>query len=67
MRCGSAGSPFWAGVVGVGIAAPLLVQTLAVGHRVRHTSVAPVLVLAGGLLLRFVLVAAGQASHWSPN
>ena len=58
---------FWVGVVGVGILAPLLVQTLAVAHRVRHTPVAPVLVLAGGLLLRFVLVSAGQLSHWGPQ
>lgn len=57
---------FWVGVVGLGIAAPLFVQTLAVGHRVRHTSVAPVLVMAGGLLLRIVFVSAGQASHWRP-
>ncbi len=59
-------APFWVGVVGIGIAAPLFVQTLAVGHRVRHTSVAPLLVLAGGLMLRFVIVSAGQASHWRP-
>ncbi len=57
-------SVFWVGVVGIGIAVPLFVQTLAVGHRVRHTPVAPVLVLAGGLLLRIVIVYAGQASHW---
>jgi protein NrfD len=58
---------FWVGVVGVGILVPLLVQTLAVAHRVRHTPVAPLLVLAGGLLLRFVLVSAGQVSHWGPQ
>ena len=57
---------FWVGVVGAGIAVPLFIQTLAVGHRVRHTSVAPVLVMAGGLLLRFVFVSAGQFSHWRP-
>lgn len=57
---------FWVGVVGLGIAVPLFVQTLAVGHRVRHTPVAPLLVLAGGLLLRFVFVSAGQFSHWGP-
>jgi formate-dependent nitrite reductase membrane component NrfD len=55
---------FWVGVVGLGIAVPLLVQTLAVSHRIRHTSLAPLLVLAGGALLRFVVVSAGQASHW---
>lgn len=57
---------FWVGVVGAGITVPLVVQTLAVGHRVRHTPVAPLMVLAGGLLLRFVFVTAGQASHWRP-
>lgn len=57
---------FWVGVVGIGIVIPLFIQTLAVGHRVRHTAVAPLLVLAGGLLLRFVVVYAGQYSHWSP-
>ena len=57
-------APFWVGVVGAGIAAPLIVQTLAVAHRVRHTAVAPLLVIAGGLLLRFVVVSAGQFSHW---
>ncbi len=55
---------FWVGVVGLGILLPLAIQTLAVTHRVAHTPIAPVLVLAGGLLLRFVIVSAGQASHW---
>ena len=58
---------FWVGVVGLGIAVPLLVQTLAVAHRVKHTPVAPLLVLAGGVLLRFVIVNAGQASRWGPQ
>jgi protein NrfD len=57
---------FWVGVVGLGILAPLLIQSLAVSHRIRHTPVAPLLVLAGGLLLRFVIVAAGQVSRWGP-
>lgn len=57
---------FWVGVVGLGIVVPLFVQTLAVGHRVRHTPVAPLLVLAGGVLLRFVIVVAGQVSGWGP-
>ena len=55
---------FWVGVIGAGIAAPLIVQTLAVSHRVRHTAIAPLFVIAGGLLLRFVVVSAGQFSHW---
>lgn len=57
---------FWVFVVGLGVAAPLFIQLLAVNHRIRHTPVAPLLVLAGGVALRFVIVSAGQASHWSP-
>jgi formate-dependent nitrite reductase membrane component NrfD len=55
---------FWVGVVGFGIVLPLVIQSLAVTHRVAHTPIAPVLVLLGGLLLRFVIVGAGQMSHW---
>ncbi len=55
---------FWVGVVGLGLLLPLAIQTLALARRVDHTPVAPVLVLLGGLLLRFVIVAAGQHSHW---
>jgi formate-dependent nitrite reductase membrane component NrfD len=57
---------FWVGVVGIGIVLPLAIQSLAVSHRIRHTPVAPLLVLAGGLLLRFVIVSAGQVSRWGP-
>lgn len=52
------------GVVGLGIVLPLVIQSLAVTHRVAHTPIAPVLVLLGGLALRFVIVSAGQLSHW---
>jgi formate-dependent nitrite reductase membrane component NrfD len=58
---------FWVGVVGLGIVLPLVIQSLAVRHRVRHTALPPLLVLAGGLALRFVIVYAGQASHWAPR
>ncbi len=56
---------FWVLVVGVGIVIPLVIQTLAVSHRIRHTPLGPLLVMAGGLALRFVVVAAGQVSHWA--
>lgn len=56
---------FWVIVVGLGIVVPLVVQPLAVSHRVAHTPVAPLLVLAGGLALRFVVVFAGQESRWA--
>jgi len=56
---------FWVLVVGLGIVVPLLIQSLAVSHRVAHTPVAPLLVLIGGLALRFVIVYAGQYSRWT--
>jgi formate-dependent nitrite reductase membrane component NrfD len=43
---------------------PLVIQVLAVSHRIAHTPLGPVFVLAGGLALRFVVVLAGQYSHW---
>ncbi|HBL31252.1 MAG TPA: polysulfide reductase [Acidobacteria bacterium] len=55
---------FWVFVVGLGLVVPLVIQPLAVRHRVAHTAVAPLLVIAGGLALRFVIVYAGQMSHW---
>ncbi len=57
---------FWVGVVGLGIALPLFLQSLAAGQRIRPTPVGPLLVLAGSLLLRFVIVHAGQLSRWGP-
>ncbi len=52
-------------VVGLGIVVPLIIQSLAVSHRIRHTPIAPVMVIAGGFILRLVIVYAGQASHWN--
>jgi protein NrfD len=57
-------APFWVLVVGMGIALPLAIQLLMSSHRIAHTIVAPLLVMAGGLALRFVIVSAGQYSHW---
>ena len=51
-------------VVGLGLVIPLVIQSLAVQHRIPHVPAAPILVIAGGLALRFVIVYAGQASHW---
>jgi len=56
---------FWVLVIGMGIVVPLIVQLLAVNHKVKHSAVAPILVLIGGLTLRFVIVYAGQYSHWT--
>jgi formate-dependent nitrite reductase membrane component NrfD len=56
---------FWVGVVFLGIVLPLVIQSLAVTRRVIHSPIAPILVMLGGLALRFVIVSAGQLSHWS--
>ena len=53
---------FWIGVVVVGLLLPLAMQLLALGNRIAHSIVPAVLVLVGGLTLRWVLVHAGQAA-----
>jgi protein NrfD len=55
---------FWVYVIGMGIVIPLIIQLLAVNHKIAHTPIAPILVIAGGLALRFVIVNAGQLSRW---
>ncbi len=62
---GSFAPAFWVFVVCLGIVIPLIIQSLAVSHRIPHTPVAPILVIAGGFLLRMVIVYAGQASQWN--
>ena len=55
---------FWVFVVGLGILLPLAIQLLVASHRIAHTIVPALLVIGGGLALRFVIVSAGQYSHW---
>ncbi|NOX17105.1 MAG: polysulfide reductase NrfD [Chlorobi bacterium] len=57
-------SVFWIFVIALGIVIPLYIQLLAVNHKIKHTPIAPIMVIIGGLILRFVIVAAGQHSHW---
>lgn len=54
-------APFWTLVVIAGLAVPLLLGWLEGRLRLRMTLAAPLLVLCGGLALRWILVAAGQA------
>ncbi|MFO1304812.1 MAG: NrfD/PsrC family molybdoenzyme membrane anchor subunit [Burkholderiales bacterium] len=54
---------FWGVVVALGILAPLALQTLELRHRISHTVAPALLVLAGGLALRWIMVNAGQASQ----
>lgn len=62
---GSLAPVFWVFVIGLGILIPLAIQLLAVNHRIRHTAIAPIMVILGGLILRFVVVYGGQLSHWT--
>jgi formate-dependent nitrite reductase membrane component NrfD len=54
---------FWSLVVVLGILVPLAMQSLELSHRIRHSVVPALLVLVGGLALRWVMVQAGQLSH----
>ena len=56
---------FWVFVIIAGIIIPLVIQLLAVNNKVKHTPVAPIMVISGGLILRFVIVYAGQFSHYA--
>ncbi|HET8725732.1 MAG TPA: NrfD/PsrC family molybdoenzyme membrane anchor subunit [Anaeromyxobacteraceae bacterium] len=53
-------APFWTLVVIVGLLVPALLETLESRLHYRVTAVAPLLVLAGGFALRWIVVAAGQ-------
>jgi formate-dependent nitrite reductase membrane component NrfD len=57
---GSFTAPFWVLVVASGLAVPALLEVLEFRLHLRASVVTPTLVLAGGLALRWVFVAAGQ-------
>jgi protein NrfD len=59
---GSHTAVFWLLFVTVGLVVPFLLEFMALRHRWAETLVAPVLVLIGGIVFRFVLVDAGQLS-----
>jgi protein NrfD len=52
---------FWGLVVACGLLLPVAVDVAGARVKLRHTAVVPALVLLGGLALRWVMVAAGQA------
>jgi formate-dependent nitrite reductase membrane component NrfD len=54
---------FWGGVVVLGLIVPMALQALELGHRIAHSVVPALLVLAGGYTLRWVMVNAGQVSE----
>lgn len=55
---------FWTFVVGMGLVIPLLVELFELKGIHVPAKLAAILVLAGGLILRFIVVDAGQASRW---
>ena len=57
---------FWVGVVGLGVVLPLVWQGLELAHKVAHTALPALGVLAGGFTLRWVMVKAGQMNEITP-
>jgi formate-dependent nitrite reductase membrane component NrfD len=54
---------FWGAIVVAGILVPVVLQSLELSHRIPHTVVPALLVLAGGYVLRWVMVNAGQVAE----
>lgn len=56
--------PFWTFVVGLGLVLPVSLEILELKHKFIPAIVPVVLIVAGNLALRFIVVYAGQASRW---
>lgn len=57
-------APFWILVVALGLVLPAALEILEMRNKKVPYIIAPILVLAGGLIFRFILVHAGQMSRW---
>ena len=57
---------FWVFVMGIGLILPALLEFYEIKGRHIPVALSPTLVLIGGLLLRFLMVKAGQMSTWIP-
>ncbi len=57
-------TPFWLFVVSLGLVIPAILEILELFHYKMPAWIAPVLVLFGGLMFRFIIANAGQASRW---
>ena len=55
---------FWIIVVGLGLMLPAFLETMELRGKKVPAAIAALLVLVGGVLLRFVIVEAGQISSW---
>jgi protein NrfD len=57
-------APFWIFVVGVGLLLPFLLEVMEL-RKIRIPQILPpVLILFGGVMLRFIIAYAGQTSRW---
>ena len=57
-------APFWILVVGLGLVIPAILEVMEMRNKKIPFQAAALLVLSGGLFLRFILSYAGQYSHW---
>ncbi|MCF7823566.1 MAG: polysulfide reductase NrfD [Candidatus Marinimicrobia bacterium] len=55
---------FWIFVVGLGLVLPVILELLELKHKFIPAIVPVFLIVAGNLMLRFIVVNAGQASRW---
>jgi protein NrfD len=61
---GSYTAPFWIFVVGLGLVIPALLEVLELMKKEVPVIVPASLVLFGGIMMRFIIAYAGQASRW---
>ncbi len=57
-------APFWIFVVALGLVLPALLEVLELKNYKIPAMIPAILVIAGGLILRFILTHAGQLSRW---
>ncbi len=57
--------PFWVWFVGIGLIVPLLIELWELRRPTALALIAPILILAGGYLLRHLTIDLGQLSTWT--
>lgn len=60
-------APFWIFVVGMGLLLPAAMEVMEMFGKKMPYQAPPILVLLGGIMLRFIICYAGQYSHWILN
>jgi protein NrfD len=55
---------FWVFVIGLGLTIPAILEVLELKGRKIPFIIAPIMVLFGGLMFRFIMLHAGQMSRW---